>query len=167
MANGYIEEMVGGLKVVKVFTHEKKAIETFAQYNEDYRKASTNANFLAGAVMPTLNNMNNVSYAVTAMVGDCWRWLANLTWVLWRLFLQYSRQIGQPVIQITNQLNNVPAALAGAERIFEVMDQESEEDGGIVTLVGIEKKKMVPWKFWTRNSDPATGRGNIRRKMEA
>ena len=69
MANGYIEEMVGGLKVVKVFTYERRANEAFAQYNEEYRKASTEANFYAGAVMPILNNMNNISYAVTAMVG--------------------------------------------------------------------------------------------------
>jgi ATP-binding cassette subfamily B multidrug efflux pump len=140
-ANGYIEEMVGGLKVVKVFTFEHKAIETFAQYNEDYRKASTNANFSAGAVMPTLNNLNNISYAVTAMIGGLLAVTGGFDLGSLAAFLQYSRQFGQPVIQITNQLNNVLAALAGAERIFEVMDQEAEDDDGVVTLVGIQKKE--------------------------
>lgn len=141
MANGYIEEMVGGLKVVKVFTYERRANEAFAQYNEEYRKASTEANFYAGAVMPILNNMNNISYAVTAMVGGLLTVVGRFDLGSLAAFLQYSRQVGHPVIQITNQLNNVLAALAGAERIFEVMDQAAEDDDGMVTLVGIQKKE--------------------------
>lgn len=139
--NGYIEELVGGLKVVKVFTFEQNAIDAFAQYNEEYRRASTNANFYAGSVMPILNNLNNVSYAATAMIGGLLAVAGRFDLGSLAAFLQYSRQFGQPVIQITNQLNNVLAALAGAERVFEVMDQEAEDDNGVVTLVGIRKKE--------------------------
>ncbi|HAF63040.1 MAG TPA: multidrug ABC transporter ATP-binding protein [Anaerolineaceae bacterium] len=141
MANGYIEEMISGLKVVKVFTHEEKAVSTFSQLNEEYRVAGTNANFYAGVVMPILNNLNNISYAATAMVGGILSVAGRFDLGSLAAFLQYSRQFGQPVVQITNQLNNVLAALAGAERVFEVMDQEPEEDNGIVTLVGVTKKQ--------------------------
>ncbi len=139
MVNGYVEEMVGGLKVVKVFTYEGKAIQNFDALNEDYRKAATNANFYAGSVMPILNNLNNISYALTAMIGGLLSIAGRFDLGSLAAFLQYSRQFGHPVIQITNQMNNVLAALAGAERVFEVMDQEPEEDNGIVTLVGITK----------------------------
>ena len=154
MVNGYIEEMVGGLKVIKVFTHEKKAIEAFAEYNEDYRKAATNANFLAGAVMPILNNLNNISYAASAMVGGLLAVVGRFDLGSLAAFLQYARQSGHPVIQITNQLNNVLAALAGAERVFEVMDQESEDDDGVVTLLGVQKKADGSFEFLDKGQKP-------------
>lgn len=154
MVNGYIEEMVGGLKVIKVFTHEKKAVEAFAGYNEDYRKAATNANFLAGAVMPILNNLNNISYAASAMVGGLLAVVGRFDLGSLAAFLQYSRQSGHPVIQITNQLNNVLAALAGAERIFEVMDQEAEDDDGVVTLLGVQKKEDGSFEFLGKGQKP-------------
>ena len=154
MANGYIEEMVGGLKVIKVFTHEKKAIKDFAGYNEDYRKAATNANFLAGAVMPIINNLNNISYAASAMVGGLLTVAGKFDLGSLAAFLQYSRQSGHPVIQITNQLNNVLAALAGAERVFEVMDQEAEDDEGVVTLLGVQKKADGSFEFLNKDQCP-------------
>ena len=154
MVNGFIEEMVGGLKVIKVFTHEKKAVEAFAGYNEDYRKAATNANFLAGAVMPILNNLNNISYAASAMVGGLLAVAGRFDLGSLAAFLQYSRQSGHPVIQMTNQLNNVLAALAGAERVFEVMDQEAEDDEGVVTLLGVRKKADGSFEFLTEDQRP-------------
>jgi ATP-binding cassette subfamily B protein len=155
MANGFIEEMVGGLKVVKVFNHEKNAIDDFAKLNEDYRQAATNANFYAGAVMPILNNLNNISYALTAMVGGLLTIAGRFDLGSLAAFLQYSRQFGQPVIQITNQLNNVLAALAGAERVFEVMDQEAEEDNGVVTLVGVHKNEDGSFDVLTDGERPS------------
>ena len=137
--NGYIEEMVGGLKVVKVFTHEQEAITEFKQRNEAYRQSATNANFTAGAVMPIMNNLNNIAYAATAMFGGILAVVSTFDIGSLAAFLQYSRQIGMPVQQITNQLNVILAAMAGAERVFEVMDQPEEEDAGRVTLVGVNK----------------------------
>lgn len=154
-ANGYIEEMVGGLKVIKVFNYENKAISAFAKLNEEYRQAATNANFYAGMVMPILNNLNNISYAVTAMVGGLLTIAGRFDLGSLAAFLQYSRQFGQPVIQITNQLNNVLAALAGAERVFDVMDQQPEEDDGVVTLVGVIKKDDGSFEIMNNGNRPS------------
>jgi ATP-binding cassette subfamily B protein len=139
MVNGYVEEMVDGLKVVKVFNHEQTAISEFKQRNEAYRQAATNANFYAGVIMPIMGNLNNISYAATALFGGVLAVMGNFDIGSLAAFLQYSRQVGQPIQQLTNQLNNVLAALAGAERVFDVMDQVPEVDAGTVTLVGVHK----------------------------
>ena len=137
--NGYIEEMVDGLKVVKVFTHEDEAITEFKQRNEAYRQAAYKANFYAGVVMPIMANLNNISYAITAMFGGILAVLTGFDIGSLAAFLQLSRMVGFPVQQITSQLNNVLAAMAGAERVFQVMDQLPEIDSGNVTLVGVTK----------------------------
>lgn len=137
--NGYIEEMVDGLKVVKVFTHEGEAITEFRKRNEEYRKAATEANFFAGVVMPVMANLNNISYALTAMFGGILAVVSTFDIGSLAAFLQYSRQIGMPVQQITNQFNTILAAMAGAERVFDVMDQLPEVDAGDVTLMGMSK----------------------------
>lgn len=139
MVNGYIEEMVDGLKVVKVFNHEQEAIQNFEKLNENYRESATNANFFAGMVMPILNNLNNIAYAATALFGGILAVMGNFDIGSLASFLQYSRQVGQPVIQITNQLTTLMSALAGAERVFEVMDEDPEIDEGTVTLVGVHR----------------------------
>lgn len=139
--NGYIEEMVEGLKVVKVFNYEDKAIEQFKGINEQYRVAATNAHFFAGLVMPILNNMNNISFAATAMCGGILTVMGRFDIGSLAAYLQYSRQVGQPVAMMTNQLNNILAALAGAERVFDVMNQQPEVDNGIVTLIGVNKRE--------------------------
>lgn len=137
--NGYIEEMVEGLKVVKVFNYEAKAIEKFKSLNEQYRTAATNANFFAGLVMPVLGNLNNISFAATAMFGGILSVMGRFDIGSLAAYLQYSRQVGQPIAMMTNQLNNILAALAGVERVFDVMDQKPEVDDGIVSLVGVNK----------------------------
>jgi len=137
--NGYIEEMVDGLKVVKVFTHEDEAITEFKQRNEAYRQSAYQANFYAGVVMPIMANLNNISYAITALFGGILAVLTGFDIGSLAAFLQLSRQVGFPVQQITSQLNNVLAAMAGAERVFQVMDQQPEVDSGDVTLVGVKK----------------------------
>jgi len=134
--NGFVEEMVDGLKVVKVFNHEKIAIQDFKDRNEKYRQSATNANFFAGVVMPVMNNLNNVAYAAVAMFGGLLTIAGSFDIGSLAAFLQYSRQMGMPIIQVTNQFNVVLAALAGAERVFEVMDQIPEENEGEITLVG-------------------------------
>ncbi len=138
--NGYIEEMVDGLKVVKVFGHEDDALREFRERNEAYRKAATQANFTAGAVMPLMGNLNNIAYAATALFGGILTVYSMFDIGSLAAFLQYSRQVGFPVQQITNQLNTILAAMAGAERVFEMMDQTPEVDEGDVTLVGVTKQ---------------------------
>ena len=137
--NGYIEEMVDGLKVVKVFTHEDEAIHEFKRRNEIYRQSATHANFYASVVMPIMGNLNNINYAITAMIGGALAVLTPFDIGSLAAFLQFSRQMGFPVQQITNQLNVLLAAVAGAERVFAVMDEAPEKDKGQVSLVGVNK----------------------------
>jgi len=137
--NGYIEEMVDGLKVIKVFNYEDNAIQEFKQRNEAYRKAATEANFYAGVVMPVIGNLNNISYAATALFGGILAVVTGFDIGSLAAFLQFSRQVGFPVQQMTSQLNNILSAMAGAERVFDVMDQTPEVDQGEVTLVGMSR----------------------------
>ena len=134
--NGYIEEMIEGQKVVKVFNHEAAAQTDFAQLNEAYRQAGTNAQIYAGVMMPVMGNLSHINYAITCCVGGL---LAIRTGDLGGLgaFLQYTRQVSQPITQIAQQMNVILSAVAGAERIFEVMEAEVEPDDGRVTLVRV------------------------------
>ena len=133
--NGNIQEMIEGLKVVKAFTHEDIAKEQFAILNENYRKAGTAANFTSGATMPMMANLFNIGFALTAGVGGILTALTSFDIGGLVSYLTYCRQVGQPMNQISMQLTNILSALAGAERIFEVMDTEPEIDEGKVTLV--------------------------------
>ena len=137
--NGYVEEMVDGLKVVKIFNYEKEANKEFKHRNADYREAASQANFFAGVIMPVVMNLNNISYAAVAMVGGLLTVANNFDIGSLASFLQYTRQMGMPITQISNQFNTILAALAGAERVFEVMDHEPEVDEGQVKLVGANK----------------------------
>lgn len=132
--NGYIEEMTEGQKVIKVFNHEAAAKAGFQARNEAYRHAATRAQTFAGAMMPAMGNLSYINYAITCMVGGL---LAIRTGDLGGLaaFLQYTRQVSQPVSQIAQQVNTILAAVAGAERIFEVMEAAPEADSGKVKLV--------------------------------
>ena len=132
--NGYIEEMIEGQKVIKVFNHEQAAREGFRQRNEAYRSAATRAQIFAGMMMPAMGNLNYINYAVTCCVGGL---LAIRNGDLGGLaaFLQYSRQVGQPVTQISQQVNTLLSAVAGAERIFEIMETPPETDEGKIRLV--------------------------------
>ena len=134
--NGYIEEMIEGQKVVKVFNHEAAAQAEFDHLNETYRQAGTNAQIYAGVMMPVMGNLSHINYAITCCVGGL---LAIRTGDLGGLgaFLQYTRQVSQPITQISQQMNVILSAVAGAERIFEVMETEAEPDDGQVTLVRV------------------------------
>nr|WP_235229427.1 ABC transporter ATP-binding protein [Oscillibacter valericigenes] len=134
--NGYIEEMIEGQKVIKVFNHETAAKEGFNQLNEAYRQAGTRAQIFGGIMMPVMGNLSYVNYALTCCVGAIFA-IQTGAFGLGDLaaFLQYSRQVSQPITQISQQVNTILSAVAGAERIFEVMETEPEVDEGKVQLV--------------------------------
>lgn len=136
-ANGYIEEMIDGQKVVKVFCHEDKANEEFEKLNEELCEAATRANTFANILMPIMNNLAYLHYAVTAIVGGIMAVNGFGGMNIGKLvsYLQFTRQFSQPITQVSQQLNSVLTALAGAERIFKVIDEEPEADDGYVTLV--------------------------------
>ena len=133
--NGEIQEIIEGLKVVKAFTHEEIAKKEFAELNEAYRAAATDANFYATSMMPVGVNIVNIGYAVTAVVGGFLALVRGFDIGGLATFLLYTRQVGRPVEQMGQQLNTILSALAGAERIFEVIDAPAEVDDGKVTLV--------------------------------
>ena len=134
--NGYIEEMIEGQKVIKVFNHEEAAKAGFRRRNEVYRQSATRAQAYAGAMMPAMGNLSYINYAITCCVGGL---LAIRSGDLGGLaaFLQYTRQVSQPITQISQQVNTILSAVAGAERVFEVMETSPEEDAGQVTLVRV------------------------------
>jgi len=133
--NGFIEEMVEGQKEIKVFTHEQEAIDEFEELNEEYRDACVKAQFISGIIMPLMGNINNIAYALICVFGGFMAISGNFSIGTLAAYLQYSRQAGQPINQITNQVNMLLAALAGAERVFEVMDEVPEVDDGRITMV--------------------------------
>ena len=133
--NGYIEETIEGQKVVKVFNHEKRVLRDFGALNDELQHAATSANSYASALMPILGNFSHVVYAVIAAVGGAFVIGGSLTVGTALSFLQYTRSFTQPVTNLSQQFNNILAALAGAERIFEVLDEKPEADEGYVRLV--------------------------------
>ena len=135
--NGEIQEVIEGLKVVKAFNHEEIAKEKFARLNEEYRAAATDANYNAGAIMPIAANIMNIGYAVTAAAGGFLALVLGFDLGGFAAYLTYSRQVGQPINQVSQQLNTILSALAGAERIFEVMDTPPEVNEGKVTLIPV------------------------------
>ncbi len=139
-ANGYIEETIEGQKVVKVFNHEKKVMDEFAVLNDELQHSATQANTFASALMPIMGNFSHVTYAVLAAVGGAFV-IHDETLSLGTVlsFLQYSRSFTQPLTNLSQQFNNILSALAGAERIFDVIDQKPETDEGYVTLVNAKE----------------------------
>ncbi len=139
-ANGYIEEMIEGQKVVKVFSREQEVKNGFDKLNDELYKSARGANTFASILMPVMNNLSYVHYALTAMTGGLLAVSYGLDIGTLAAFLQYTRSFSQPIIQVSQQFNIVLQALAGAERIFELIDQEPENDEGTVGLVYVEKK---------------------------
>lgn len=134
-ANGYIEELIEGQKVVKVFCHEKEAEAEFAGLNEELRHVATKANTYASVIMPIMGNLSYVNYAVTTTAGAFLVIGGMLKVGSVAAFLQYTRSFSQPITQISQQFNTLISAIAGAERIFDVLDEKPEVDDGYVTLV--------------------------------
>ena len=138
--NGEIQEIVEGLKVVKAFTHEEQAKAEFRALNGTYRDAAQKANYYSIIIMPVSNNLMNISYALTAALGGVLSVLNGFDLGGLVIYLNYSKQIGQPLNQISQQMSTLLSAMAGAERIFEVMDTQPEADEGQVTLVRARKE---------------------------
>ena len=136
-ANGYIEEMINGQKVVKVFNYEHRSEEAFDRLNEELCSNATNANRFANILMPIMNNLGNLQYVVLAIVGGilAYNHIGNITIGVIASFLQLSKSFTNPIGQISQQMNSIVMALAGAGRIFQLMDETPEVDDGYVELV--------------------------------
>lgn len=137
--NGYIEETVTGQKVVKVFCHEEIAEEEFSYLNEDLCKKQVNAQFFGGIMGPVMGNLSQVSYSLTACIGGILCVLKGFDLGGLTIFVNYSRQFSRPINEISMQVNTIFSALAGAERVFDVMDREPEPADGPEAVAIVEK----------------------------
>ena len=140
--NGYIEEMMDGQKVVKVFCHEEKCLEEFRRLSQELRESADKANTFSNISMPVNANLGNISYVLCAVVGAVFArggyWGLTLGTLV--SFLTLNKNSTQPVSQISQQMNSIVMAMAGAQRIFDLMDEEPEEDHGYVELVNAKVK---------------------------
>lgn len=143
--NGYIEEMINGQKVIKVFCHEEAAKKDFDVKNEELCLNSTEANKFANIFMPIMMNLGNLQYVLLAIIGGALaiNGIGGLTLGAIASFLQLSRSFTMPINQVSQQINSVVMALAGAQRIFSLLDEEPETDEGSVTLVNAKRKDRV------------------------
>lgn len=137
--NGYIEEMIEGQKVIKVFHHEEKSIHEFSELNDTYRDAATAAQAYAGAMMPAMGQLTKINYAAVCCVGGLLAIGGVFDVGSLGAYLVYVKQVNQPVMQMSQQINTLLAAIAGAERIFHLMDEAPEVDEGTTVLVRVEK----------------------------
>ena len=166
--NGYIEEMMNGQKVVKVFNHEGKAVEEFNELNDKLFDSAYNANKFANILMPINAQLGNISYVLCAIVGGvlAFNHFAGLTLGGLVAFMAFNKNFSQPINQISMQLNSIIMALAGADRIFKLLDEKPEEDDGYVNLVNAkivdgkiepseERTGMWAWKH-THSEDGTT-----------
>ena len=141
--NGYIEEMINGQKVIKVFCHEEKTKEIFDKKNTDLCDSATNANTFVNILMPVMNNLGNIQYVLIAIVGAALAiyGISPVSLGTIAAFLALSKNFTRPIGEISNQFNSIIMALAGAERIFALLDEEAEQDNGYVTLVNAKYDK--------------------------
>ena len=141
--NGYIEEMMEGQKVVKVFTHEQKALEGFRELNDKLKDSAKQANSFANIMMPVNAQLGNISYAICALVGAAMAvtGMGGVTLGTVMAFLSLNKSFNMPISQVSMQANSIIMALAGAERIFKMMDESSETDEGYVTLINAKYDK--------------------------
>ena len=174
--NGYIEEMMEGQKVIKVFCHEKENVDRFNALNDELFHSADNANGFANILMPIMGNMGNLSYVLTSIVGALLAigGVGGFTLGGLASFLQFNRSFNQPISQISQQINAIIMALAGAQRIFTLLDEEPEEDEGDVTLVNAsldkngklqetpERTELWAWKSPDGTLTPL--RGDVRMK---
>lgn len=143
--NGYIEEMMNGQKVVKVFTHEAESLAKFTELNDQLFHSADNANKFGNVLMPVNAQIGNISYVLCAIIGGALALGGVGGFTLGKLasFLTFNKSFGQPVNQLSMQLNNIVMALAGSERIFALLDETPETDDGYVTLVRAKRENGV------------------------
>ncbi len=167
--NGYIEEMMEGQKVVKVFCHEEESIEKFNELNDKLFESADNANKFANILAPINSQLGNISYVLCALAGGIMaiNGFAGLTLGTLASFLTFNKSFNMPINQVSQQLNAIVMAMAGAERVFKLLDETPEVDNGYVTLVNAkwEGDKLVPckertgiwaWEHKHQNGDPTT-----------
>lgn len=166
--NGYIEEMMEGQKVVKVFCYEDEAKKRFDHLNEELFESANNANMYANIIMPIMGNLGYINYVLVAIVGGVLAIYGVNGFTVGGLaaFLQLTRIFNQPVMQISQQTNSIIMALAGSERIFKILDEKPEVDEGYVTLVNVKeegdgsfvemKERTGKWAFKHPHSDGTT-----------
>ncbi len=140
--NGYIEEMMNGQKVVKVFCHEEESIEEFRKLNDALYESADRANYLVNVVGPVNMQLGNVSYVVCAIVGGALALSGMTGLTLGKLasFLTFNKSFNGPINQVSQQFNSIVMAMAGAERIFKMMDEAPEVDDGYVTLINVREE---------------------------
>ena len=140
--NGYIEEMMEGQKVVKVFCHEEESKARFYELNGELFDSAKNANTFANILMPVMANLGNINYVLTLAVGSILaiNGVGGLTLGALASFLQLTRSFNMPITQVSQQFNSIVMALAGAERIFDLLDEPEEADNGYVTLVNVTEE---------------------------
>lgn len=167
--NGYIEEMMEGQKVVKVFCHEEESVEKFNELNDKLFESADNANKFANILAPINAQLGNISYVLCALAGGIMaiNGFAGLTLGALASFLTFNKSFNMPINQVSQQLNAIVMAMAGAERVFKLLDETPEVDNGYVTLVNAkwEGDKLVPckertgiwaWEHKHQNGDPTT-----------
>ena len=141
--NGYIEEMMTGQKVIKVFNHEEKAIEEFHSLNAHLRDSANQANKFANIMMPVNANLGNISYVLCAVIGAALAISGHFGLTIGTLvsFLTLNKNFSMPITQVTQQMNSIIMALAGADRIFKLLDEQPEKDEGYVELVNVKENE--------------------------
>ncbi len=170
--NGYIEEMIEGQKVVKVFCHEQAVNSRFDELNETLRKNTAAASTLASIMGPIMNNLSHVTYAIIAASGGLLGVAGIIDIGTLGAFLQYTRSFSMPVAEISQQANNVLSALAGAERIFALLDEKAEEDEGDIVMVNARvnekgeleecSERTETWAWEKPNGELIRVRGDVR-----
>lgn len=155
IVDGYIEEMISGQKVIKVFNHEEEAKRNFKNINDKLYEDSKNANSYANILMPILANLGNLLYVFVAIIGGLLliNGFGNVTLGIVVAFVNLSKSFSMPIMQLSQQINSIIMAVAGAKRIFELMDEKAEVDEGYVTLVNAEIEENG-----IRETDKYTGR---------
>ena len=155
--NGFVEEHIEGQKVVKVFNHETLVLKEFETLNAQLREAANQAQFNSNIMFPILGNISYINYALTASVGGYLVVFQGMDVGALASFLQYSRTFAQPLAQMSQQINVLLAAMAGAERIFAILKEESEVDEGSVTL---DQTDLKQW-YWVKGEERIPVVGNI------
>ena len=168
--NGFVEEMIDGQKVIKVFNHEEQAKKDFIKLNNDLFETSSKANGYGNMIGPVTNNIGHIIYILIALIGGLMAIKSGFTLGAIASFLTLTNSFTRPIMQITNQFNSIVRALAGAGRIFDLMDEESEENNGMVRLVNVKKekdrlietKKVTGLWAWKKENELIELKGDVR-----